>query len=90
MISHEFTKYSARQLNKLPKPDQERIIKYLEWVCQQSELFKYAKKLKVPGKVYRFVVWPYRIIFDFEESNILVLLVGHRKDIYPKLKRILR
>jgi len=31
---------------------------------------------------YRYRVGDYRIIFDIEEDKVIVLRVGHRKDIY--------
>jgi mRNA interferase RelE/StbE len=31
---------------------------------------------------YRFRVGDYRIIFDIDEDKIIVLRIGHRKDIY--------
>ena len=31
---------------------------------------------------YRFRVGDYRIIFDIEDDEVIVLRVGHRKDIY--------
>jgi mRNA interferase RelE/StbE len=31
---------------------------------------------------YRFRVGDYRIVFDLEHDSLLILAVGHRKDIY--------
>ena len=31
---------------------------------------------------YRFRVGDYRIIFDIEDDKVIVLRIGHRKDIY--------
>jgi mRNA interferase RelE/StbE len=33
---------------------------------------------------YRFRIGDYRVIFDLEERDIVVLRVGHRKDIYKR------
>jgi len=35
--------------------------------------------------MYRFRIGDYRAIFDIDKENIVVLRVGHRKDIYRKL-----
>jgi len=35
-------------------------------------------------KIFRVRVGDYRIVFDVEGNSILVLRVGHRKDIYKK------
>ena len=47
---------------------------------------KYASKLTDPSLgTYRFRIGDYRVIFDIEGEEIVVLRVGHRKDIYRKL-----
>jgi len=47
---------------------------------------KYAQKLSDPRLgTYRFRVGEYRVIFDVEGSDIVILRVGHRKEIYRKL-----
>jgi len=47
---------------------------------------KHASKLTDPALgTYRFRIGDYRVIFDIEEKEIVVLRVGHRKDIYRKL-----
>ena len=47
---------------------------------------KYAQKLSDPRLgTYRFRVGEYRVIFDLEGSEIVILRVGHRKEIYRKL-----
>jgi mRNA interferase RelE/StbE len=33
---------------------------------------------------YRFRIGDYRVIFDIEGKDIVVLRVGHRRDIYKK------
>jgi len=47
--------------------------------------FRYARKLIDP-KIgsYRFRVGDYRVIFDINNDEIIVLRVGHRKDIYRR------
>jgi len=48
--------------------------------------FKYANKLTDPRLgSYRFRIGDYRVIFDLDGNKIIVLRVGHRKDIYRRL-----
>jgi len=55
------------------------LLRYLE------DPFKYAEKLTDPKLgTYRFRIGDYRVIFDMEETDIVVLRVGHRKDIYRR------
>lgn len=43
----------------------------------------YAKKMVDPALgTYRFRIGEYRVIFDIQDTEIIVLRVGHRKEIY--------
>ncbi|RJP62416.1 MAG: hypothetical protein C4539_18285 [Ignavibacteriales bacterium] len=48
-----------------------------------SSPYQHAKKLTDPviGE-YRFRIGDHRVIFDISGNNIIVLRIGHRKDIY--------
>lgn len=51
-----------------------------------EEPLRYAEKLTDPSLgTYRFRIGVYRVIFDIEGKNIVILRVGHRKDIYRRL-----
>jgi len=41
----------------------------------------FAKKL-VGSNEYRFRVGSYRVVFDIQGKNILILRIGHRREIY--------
>jgi mRNA interferase RelE/StbE len=46
----------------------------------------YSEKLTDPKiGTYRFRVGDYRVIFDIEGGDIVILRVGHRKEIYKRL-----
>jgi len=70
-----------RQLQKLPKEVQQRIITALERCRIRPE--HYLQRL-VGNPHYRLRVGEYRIIVDINQGKllILVLTVGHRKNIY--------
>ena len=78
-----FTDKSLKQLKKLEKKDQERIIKSLERIRIRPEAYV-TKLIDDPG--YRLRVGDYRIILEIEKEKLimLVLMVGHRKNIYKK------
>jgi len=78
-----FTDKASKQLKKLEKNDQERIIKSLERIRIRPEVH-ITKLVDDPG--YKLRVGDYRIILDIEKEKliILVLIVGHRKNIYKK------
>lgn len=83
MHQYEFTSVSFKQLKKLPKNIQSRIIKKLDFYCQQSNPLLYADLL-IDHQIgqFRFCIGNYRVVFDREENVFIVLAIGHRRDIY--------
>jgi len=79
-----FTDTSRKQFRKLEKDAQERIIKALERIRIRPE--SYVRKL-VGGIGYRLRVGDYRIILDIYKFELVILVVkiGHRKNIYDKI-----
>lgn len=78
-----FSDIALRQLKKMEKNVQERIIAALERIRIRPETYV-TKLVGDPG--YRLRVGDYRIIMDIDkkELQILVLKVGHRKNIYDR------
>lgn len=78
-----FTDKASKQLKRLEKDDRERIIKSLERIRIRPEAYV-TKLIDDPG--YRLRVGDYRVILDIKKEKliILVLMVGHRKNIYKK------
>ncbi|MBI2645060.1 type II toxin-antitoxin system RelE/ParE family toxin [Candidatus Uhrbacteria bacterium] len=74
---------ALKQIQKLPKDIQIRIIKKLDFYCSQDDPMEFAEPL-VRSELgnYRFRVGDYRVIFDCEKDSITILLIGHRRDIY--------
>ena len=72
---------ALKQLGKLEKSIQDRILNALERIKIRPESF--VTKL-VGEQGYKFRVGDYRVIMDIEKNrlNILILKVGHRKGIY--------
>ncbi|MDY6932515.1 MAG: type II toxin-antitoxin system RelE/ParE family toxin [Halobacteriota archaeon] len=75
------SKKAFNQLKKLDKTTQERIFKALDRIRIRPE--KYVQKL-VGSSEYRLRVGDYRLILDIdkEKIRIIVLKIGHRKNIY--------
>ncbi|MDD2665558.1 MAG: type II toxin-antitoxin system RelE/ParE family toxin [Methanocellales archaeon] len=78
-----FSDKALEQLQKMERNAQERIIAALERIRIRPE--KYVTKL-VGDPGYKLRVGNYRIIMDIDnkELQILVLKVGHRKNIYGR------
>ena len=79
-----FADKASKQLKKLEKNDQERIIKSLERIRIRPETH-ITKLVGDPG--YKLRVGNHRVILDIEKEKlvILVLMIGHRKNIYEKI-----
>ncbi|MBI4826088.1 MAG: type II toxin-antitoxin system RelE/ParE family toxin [Nitrospirae bacterium] len=52
----------------------------------QNNPFEHSEKLTDPKiGTYRFRIGDYRVIFDIQGKDIVILRVGHRKEIYKRL-----
>ena len=78
-----YTRRAERDIKKLEPNTKERIGKTL--LRYAEDPLKFAEKLSDPilGE-YRFRIGDYRIIFDIEADEIVVLRVGHRREIYQR------
>jgi mRNA interferase RelE/StbE len=76
-----FTRRALKDLEKMPKNEKNRIGEKLKEYAQEP--MKYARKLISPRiGTYRFRIGDYRIIFDIESDEIVILRIGNRQDIY--------
>lgn len=78
-----FSDKALRQLKKLEKNVQERIIAVLERIRIRPETYV-SKLVEDPG--YKLRVGDYRVIMDIDNKiiRILILKVGHRRNIYDR------
>jgi mRNA interferase RelE/StbE len=82
----EFKRSAAKVLKKLPKQDRKRI-------RDKIDSFAYnlpapaTTKMKGDNPFHRVRVGDYRIIYEIYEDTlvILVLKIGHRREIYKRL-----
>lgn len=79
-----FSEQALKQLEKLEKTTQERIIKVLERIRIRPEHFITTL---VGDYGYKLRVGDYRVILDLDRDKLLILVikVGHRKSIYKDL-----
>ena len=82
----EFSKTAVKQLKKIDKHEQKKIINFLrEKIENQSNPKLHGKSLTGDkSDLWRYRVGDYRIICKLENKAliILVLTIGHRKNIY--------
>lgn len=78
-----FARSAFRQFQKLEYAVQKRIDEKLNFYISQKNPLQFAEPLQDSrfGN-WRFRIGNYRVLFDVENDKIIVLKVGHRKDIY--------
>ena len=76
-----YTKTAFKDIQKLDPVAKKRIKRKLETLAKNPKL--HSKKLTNSSiGNYRFRIGNYRIVFDIDKQNIVILRVGHRKEIY--------
>ena len=82
----EFKKSAAKVLKKLPKQDRRRIRDKIDSFAENLP-DPITTKMKGDNLFHRVRVGDYRIIYEIHEDTlvILVLKIGHRKEVYRRL-----
>jgi mRNA interferase RelE/StbE len=81
----EFKKRATQEINKLDKPQRERIRTFLEDLSTRDNIRVMGRALQ--GKLssyWRYRVGDYRLICQIKDSELIILVInaGHRKEIY--------
>jgi len=78
-----YTQRAERDIKKLDFKIKDRIGKTL--LRFKEEPLRFAEKLSDPilGE-FRFRIGDYRVIFDIYGNEIIILRVGHRREIYKR------
>ena len=81
MYEIEFSETAEKQLYKLEKQVQLRIVSNLDRIRVRP--YPFVKKL-VGSPYFRLRVGDYRVILDIKEDKLLIFVieVGHRREIY--------
>lgn len=83
MFNVKFTPQGAKDLEKLNKQIQSRILKKLEFYSQQEDPLTFSKPLvNLPPTTHRFRVGDYRIAFYIEDKSINIDRIKHRREVY--------
>lgn len=81
--SIELTRTAEKQLRRVAKRDRARLIEAIEALGQKPRP-RDARKLRGYDEVYRIRVGQYRVVYEVYDDRVVVIVlkVGHRKDIY--------
>ena len=84
--AYSFDERALKELKKLGKPAQREILKYLdERIATKENPTRFGKALHGDlAGLWRYRVGDYRLICSLREGQMLVLVlkVGHRRDVY--------
>ena len=84
--SVEFRPAVLKSLKRLPKKDLPRIKKRIESLAENLPDFA-TTKMKGNNSFHKVRPGDYRIIYEIHDDRLVILVVkvGHRKDVYKKL-----
>lgn len=79
-------KSAAKALKKIPKPDRKRIIEKIDSLAEDLPNPD-TTKMKGNNPFHKVRTGDYRIIYEVQEEVLVILVVkvGHRKDVYRNL-----
>ena len=79
-----YTRRAVKDIQRLDHTVKQRLKTVLE--KYREDPLRFAHKLTNPALgTYRFRVGGHRVIFDLEGDTLIILRVGHRKDIYRSI-----
>lgn len=86
-MSIKISSRAEKQFLKLPKFDQIAVSKKIRSLLVPNIVS--AEKLSGYKDVYRVRVGDYRVVYKRSESEVYIILIRHRRDVYKLLKDIL-
>ncbi len=83
MVNIVFSPRGKKDLERLPKDLQKRILKKLTFFASQENPVSFAKPLvNLPPLTHRYRVGDYRVAFYSKEDTIVIDRIEHRRDVY--------
>jgi len=80
-----YKKPAVRDIKKLTPQIRKRIKVKLEFYYDKKDPLKYAERLTEPFDAqYRWRIGDYRVLFDVQDDEIVILRVQHRREVYRK------
>jgi len=80
----EFTRSARKEFNKLPAGAGKRIGRAL--IKLRDDPHKGSVRPMIGSRNWRLRVGDYRVIYDIQDNTLVILMlkVGHRKDVYKR------
>ncbi len=87
-IKVQYTASSLKDLRKLEKNQAKKIVLVIQKYTAKKPLEKAKSLGGIFAGLYRYRIGDYRVIFEYNDKNILIIItilrIKHRKDIYRK------
>ncbi len=83
-----FTKSAERDIDKINEKNRKNILSKLEMLVSGGKNLD-TKKMQDESNTYRLRCGDYRVVYKVKNKEIVVLVikVGHRREIYKRMKR---
>lgn len=83
MFDVQFSPRGKKDLEKLPRDIQHRIVKKIQFFSTQPDPLTFSKPLiNLPPATHRFRVGDYRIAFYIFSKTIVIDRIRHRREVY--------
>lgn len=83
MFEIKFTEHALKDLEKISRDIQKRIIKKLTFFAAQEDPILFAKPLvNLPPLTHRFRVGDYRVAFYVSAKILYIDRIRHRREVY--------
>ncbi len=77
---------AAKKLKKLPKLDQIAIARKIRSLPSATQ----EERLKGYEQIFRVRVGDYRIVYKKTAEEIIIIIIGHRKEVYRLFRNLLK
>ena len=80
-----FTPEAQRDILRLDRTVQDRILNRIEWIGENAELVRHQAMKGDEGRgCFKYRAGDYQIIYQLDQSvpKMIVLKVGHRREVY--------
>jgi len=81
---------AEKQLRTLPKIDQLAVAQKIRMIRNSIQKVFQEEKLSGYANIYRVRVGNYRIVYRKTLTQLYIVLIRHRKDVYRMIKEILK
>lgn len=79
---------AKKELSRIPKIDQIAVTRKISSLLEKSIINE--KRLSGYKDIFRMRVGSYRIVYRKTSQETYIVLIGHRKDIYDLVNKLLR